>query len=115
MKDKGLIFEVSKATHIGEMWQAWREDDKCIQYRDGDNVCTRVDLHNGGNDLTLADHPERFSITKEPRVLWTNVIQDMGEPYTSSFVSEDESLNHDYGRDTKVFLRGHPIEFPEDV
>ena len=105
-----------KATHIGKMWQAWREDDQCIQYQDGDDVYTKVNLGAGGNHFTLADHPERFSVKKEPRFTYVNILQHPNpsrSEYSILYNSSASAVQNAACSVDTVLVTAHPIELPE--
>ena len=106
-----------KALHIGEMWQAWCEDSKCIQYQETGNTQTGVNLANGCNYITLVEHPDRFSIKKEPRFLFVNVLEGEVDDgvFTASFrtvvLAEEHAAKGEHGY--KILVVAHPIELPE--
>ena len=104
-----------QALHIGKMWQAWRKDDQCIQYQDGDDVHTKVNLGARGNHFTLADYPERFSVKKEPRFIYVNAYEDPDEEdgvAGGAFLSKKRAEQNAEENVLKVLIIAHPIELP---
>ena len=106
-----------KALHIGEMWQAWCEDSKCIQYQETGNTQTGVNLANGCNYITLVEHPDRFSIKKEPRFVYVNLYEsEYGKeapPEMSIHATSEIAKALSNPSEYPLLVVAHPIPLPE--
>lgn len=104
-----------RAQHIGEIWIAWC-NKKNIVYTGEVTGEENVDLT--ANYVSLVEHPERWSIKKEPKVIYVNVVEcrEAGvDFYLTHRDTAKEAIQAADACTGKNIVIAHPIELPEDV
>ena len=106
--------EQKKATHIGEILLACADDRKILF----DGLYTGPwQISEKGVDgkftyHSLLNEPERYSIKKEPKVVWVNVYKRDGTRKNTIFQHPTKrTAEHCVGSD--AIVTAHPIELPE--
>ena len=103
------------ALHIGEIFMA-KEEGKEIICSDGAQAGTVGCL----SRIDVVQHPERYSIKKEPQLIYENVyrhIEDEDEDevrfYTYTYSKKASALKAAEEFPDRLVLAAHPIELPE--
>ena len=95
------------ALHIGEIFMA-KEEGKEIICSDGAQAGTVGCL----SRIDVVQHPERYSIKKEPRVIWVNVYEEDGVRTQALFRYKSEAAAKE-AANPDVLVTAHPIALPE--
>ena len=101
-----------KAQHIGEIMIAAHERKDILNQ--GNLVISPI------NFVNLVEHPERYSIKKEPRVIWMNVFETLRGKIWSCHCETEEAAkkmvaeSEQYKYETKTLAEAHPIELPSN-